>query len=310
MPSDEAILMKQKVLSRTLSSCLSRLISSALAIAFFSCGQGPTAAQSNELNRFDDEERYVVAGQPILLRRVADEIVVRFISTNAPVDAVTNWSQSSGLNLEAIRELYQGAVLCRVPLTNGHGRSTKILDALRSDSQVHYAFPVYRAVSTGGRMFLNDEVAVRLISTDPYVFREFGLRIYNQSFSLFRLTQPNSFNPLKICNALLAEPGVAWAEPNFSQEFQLFPPWDINPVDMTFQTNLTSVTRDDLAFSLHPTFTRIGRLDGNSVVEWTGVGTLESSDTPNGPWASVINATSPYVAPLSGPARFFRLRLN
>ncbi len=44
-------------------------------------------------------------------------------------------------------------------------------------------------------------------------------------------------------------------------------------------------------------------------VSWTGTGTLQATDVlgPNANWAPVANATSPYNAPATGNARFFRV---
>lgn len=47
---------------------------------------------------------------------------------------------------------------------------------------------------------------------------------------------------------------------------------------------------------------------GNITIQWTGTGTLESADSVMGPWTAVGNASSPFTAPTSGAARFYRLR--
>lgn len=51
------------------------------------------------------------------------------------------------------------------------------------------------------------------------------------------------------------------------------------------------------------------RAGANLVITWTGGGVLESStDLKAGSWTPVANATSPYPAPTTGNARFFRVR--
>jgi uncharacterized protein (TIGR00645 family) len=60
----------------------------------------------NFVSRFDDQESYYVAGQSVVFSRVETEFVIRFDSTNPPLTEVTNWSQSSGHVLLAMRELY------------------------------------------------------------------------------------------------------------------------------------------------------------------------------------------------------------
>jgi len=40
---------------------------------------------------------------------------------------------------------------------------------------------------------------------------------------------------------------------------------------------------------------------------WAGCGTLQSATAVTGPWTDVPGATSPYIAPIVGTAKFFRL---
>jgi hypothetical protein len=46
----------------------------------------------------------------------------------------------------------------------------------------------------------------------------------------------------------------------------------------------------------------------NLVVTWTGTGTLQSAGLIAGPWANVANAKSPFAAPVSSGAKFYRLK--
>jgi hypothetical protein len=56
-----------------------------------------------------------------------------------------------------------------------------------------------------------------------------------------------------------------------------------------------------------PEFTSVTREGNNLVLEWT-TGTLESAPTVNGPWTPVLNASSPYTVPATGPMEFYRLQ--
>jgi hypothetical protein len=47
---------------------------------------------------------------------------------------------------------------------------------------------------------------------------------------------------------------------------------------------------------------------GNIRLEWSGGGTLESADSITGPWTTVAGGASGSSYPLSGTARFFRIR--
>lgn len=228
------------------------------------------------------------------------------------MNQVTNWSDTSGHNLEGVRELYQSAVLCRVESAD----VAAVLDALKNDPQIRYAYPVYRGAAQGNRVFLNDEVNVGsgpIISTVLGAYGLVQVGSLSASIRVFRLTAPKRVNPFKVCNALRAEGGVAWAEPNLSQELRFGPVGTPTPVELTLQTNLfndaqASAITNGLSLQLNPFFTRVDRAAGNLVIEWAGFGVLQSSDRPNGNWTNLAGATSPYVVPLSGTSGFFRIR--
>lgn len=57
-----------------------------------------------------------------------------------------------------------------------------------------------------------------------------------------------------------------------------------------------------------PTFTKVSKAGDTMVIEWTGTGTLQSSDVLTGGWADVPNAQSPYPVPTTGAAKFFRFK--
>ena len=50
------------------------------------------------------------------------------------------------------------------------------------------------------------------------------------------------------------------------------------------------------------------QLDGNDVtLTWEGGGTLETSESPLGPWLPVTNASSPYQTSIHSPMMFYRV---
>jgi hypothetical protein len=276
----------------------------ALSVAFFNLSL-VKANGGDDLNRFDDEESYLVEGQSISFRRVADEIVLRFVATNAPLEMVSTWSQSSGHSLLAIQEIFQGAVVCRV--TNGFEEVEATLQALRSDSVVRYAYPVYRGVDSGNRVFLNDEVVAKAEWSDLNVFQQFNLQLVDTlspSIKVFRLPARSPVNPFKVSAALRTNAGVIWAEPNLSQEILSRPPGIVTNGPLVLNTNLVTSP----PFILHPILAAPNRSNGNIVIQWFGMGTLQSAPAPCGPWLDVSNATNPYVASISESARFFRIK--
>jgi hypothetical protein len=55
-----------------------------------------------------------------------------------------------------------------------------------------------------------------------------------------------------------------------------------------------------------PIFRSIRRQGQTVILEWTGQGTLQRSDEPNGPWETISNAISPQTVTMDVPKRFFR----
>ncbi len=55
-------------------------------------------------------------------------------------------------------------------------------------------------------------------------------------------------------------------------------------------------------------FTSMTASSGNITLSWQGIGTLQSANTPSGPWADLPGATSPSTLPMASYGPFFRLR--
>ena len=58
---------------------------------------------------------------------------------------------------------------------------------------------------------------------------------------------------------------------------------------------------------LRPIFRSIRTQGQNVILEWTGQGTLQSSDNLAGPWTNLPSATSPLTLTNDAPQRFFRI---
>ena len=50
----------------------------------------------------------------------------------------------------------------------------------------------------------------------------------------------------------------------------------------------------------------ISRTTSNLFVSWSGIGTLQSSPTPPGPWQDILEASSPFGPPPTNAQQFFR----
>jgi hypothetical protein len=81
---------------------------------------------------------------------------------------------------------------------------------------------------------------------------------------------------------------------------------DVGSSDMVFGLELQQVT--SAAPPTQPRFSRVARSGANIQVEWTGAGTLESTDRLGGTWTPLPAATSPHSEPIAGSAKFFRVR--
>lgn len=186
-------------------------------------------AAASERARFDDQESYVADGQTIQVQRIPDEVTVRFVdAAEAPLETANRWSRTTGHALEAVRKLAGRAVLGRLPAANEVDAGNRTLEALQADATVRYVFPVYR-LANGKRLFLNDEIMVRLRGGPEIAqlaaFQEMGLQ-QGETLSVsghihrLRLTEPKGANPFKVCAALRARAEVMWAEPNLSFEIE------------------------------------------------------------------------------------------
>jgi hypothetical protein len=57
-----------------------------------------------------------------------------------------------------------------------------------------------------------------------------------------------------------------------------------------------------------PVTLTISRSANNVTVTWTGRGLLQESTTLSAPWTDLPGAISPYVTPIAGPRKFFRIK--
>jgi hypothetical protein len=86
------------------------------------------------------------------------------------------------------------------------------------------------------------------------------------------------------------------------------------------EVHQTAATSSDVVFGMElqavitgaattaPKFAAVTRTGTTLNLTWTGTGTLQSATSITGPWTDVASANSPFSAPISGTARFYRLR--
>lgn len=108
---------------------------------------------------------------------------------------------------------------------------TAALATLAEDSDIRFAYPVYRTQPDGPRLVPTDEIVAEFSPDLPFseierVAQRYGTVIARKVTEtreqfVLRLLDPKSCNPVQTANALRYHPAVAWAEPNFYHEITL-----------------------------------------------------------------------------------------
>src|SRR6266542_5047445 len=193
--------------------------------------------QGADLKTIDVEESYVVDGQPVSLRQNLGETVIKLDAASA--NTVTELHTTANGTYAESRKLDKQSALFSVlpPVQPTTETSQSVVDELNTDARVVYAYPVFVNPATGLRVFLNDEIVVCFNQSpgdvpsglDPSLGLTLAesLSAANRIY-VFRLKDPKNSNPFRICQSLLANNLVVWAEPNIAQEGQAlgYPPND------------------------------------------------------------------------------------
>lgn len=126
---------------------------------------GGYSAQSQDFKTFDAQERYVVEGASVVLTQKVGEATVKLKSAVRATQNASALNAANGANFSRTVELPRGQGIYRLQTSAGAGtatESTAAVDSLNSDTNIQYAYPVYVNLNTGNRVFLNDEIVVRL----------------------------------------------------------------------------------------------------------------------------------------------------
>jgi subtilisin family serine protease/outer membrane protein assembly factor BamB len=209
---------------------------------------GPPRVRQRPLSE-DAGDGYLLRGRRVTLHRSLEELVVVFASgidearQRALVDRI-----APGAELERKGAMGQrGMVVVRLdggtqafttrPLTSptvrrdaARQREEKALVGFRAQSEVRFTFPVLIHPATGGRLFMTDEVLVRLaegasLDAVDALLRQHGLtrvRELRQSPGIFilRCQDPQKQNALEAAEVLGDSELFATVEPNLMLELQ------------------------------------------------------------------------------------------
>ncbi len=148
------------------------------------------------------------------------------------------------------------------------------------------------------RYVVDDGLVVYLNGAEVHRFgRAAGLTFDNTTFFSGHEGRDHYDGPVLISGASLVQgDNVLAAEVHQS---------DLTSSDVVFGLELQWVTSPAPAI---PAFTSVTLSGPNIVLEWTGRGTLQSAGALTGPWTIEATACSPFSAPTSGTAKFYRLR--
>ncbi len=191
------------------------------------------AGEPTDTKTFDSQESYVVEGVPVVLQQEIGQATVK-LKSGSPSENTKAVDAPNGVVFKQSLELRRGLAIYQfqtnMSLLNASA-SADAISSLNSDANVHYAYPVYFNPNTGNRIFLNDEVVMKLkthgMARNTNITQRFKLKIVNclnkdENIYVFRFTDPKDFNPFRVCNVVRALQGVVWAEPNIAQEVKQF----------------------------------------------------------------------------------------
>ena len=176
---------------------------------------------------FDAGDFYGTEGRQVRLLRVAGELVVRLApATDAEAFARRVTSREGPLaGFERTAMLDESTIRFESPAKRGVP-SEEIFDRVRGIGEVVWAAPVFFIDEIDTRLYVTDEIVVALrAGTDP-------ARIFGEDFTSYRRLSgtPDQFiatvragagvHALDAANRLASSAGVAWASPNFIQDFR------------------------------------------------------------------------------------------
>ena len=206
-----------------------------LGLALAACFRGPpspTTATAQEPSitapgLVDAGDFYLSQGRRVRLRRVAGELVVRLAramdvetfarEVTSGQGPLAGFERTAMVDETTIR--FESSSIRGVP-------SEAIFDRVRGTGGVVWVAPVFFSDESDARLYVTDEVVVALqAGTDP-------ARIFGEDFTSYRRLPgtPDQYlatvgagagvPALAAANRLDSSPGVAWASPNFIQDFR------------------------------------------------------------------------------------------
>lgn len=191
----------------------------------------PTPNKSSS-ERISAGDFYYWQGKAMPLYRSSDEFTVRFkkgLTAQSRNEIVNNLAFPG----EIVREGgMQGSGFSVVKLKKAGQKDDvdKALNLLRSRPDVEFAFPVFTSQETGTKMFLTDQITLKLKAGNQIekvisAHVSFDLVVAQQLWGtedqyILNLQDPKSINPIEVANALFRSGLVEWAEPNFVQDYK------------------------------------------------------------------------------------------
>ena len=203
-----------------------------VALAACSCRSSsattPIAQQQTQTPELVDAgDFYRSEGRNVPLLRVARELVVRLDPATDAESFARNVTSSEGPLAGFERTALVDETTIRFEDSSGRDvPGAAIFDRLRGTAGVVWAAPVFFSDESGTRLYVTDEIVVALrAGTDP-------AQLFGKDFTSYRRLPgtPDQYiatvgagagvPALAAANRLDSSPGVAWASPNFIQDFR------------------------------------------------------------------------------------------
>ena len=188
--------------------------------------------------QYDANDYYNYRGEPLRLHRSLLEYTVRFKAGLSEtekdglirdVTLLGNLSYTVGKHTGRTFSIVRLEPVSMVEPAKLRADMEEALAGLRAEENVEFAFPVFIYPESGAKLFLTDEIVLRLnngrkIEDLASLHKTYGTTVVRKMWGtqdqyLLRVNEPKVVSPLEVANAFFESGLVKWAEPNFVQRY-------------------------------------------------------------------------------------------
>ncbi|MEI2783989.1 MAG: S8 family serine peptidase [Candidatus Competibacter sp.] len=196
--------------------------------------QPPPQKSSIVESHYSANDFYYYQNRKIPLHRSLSEFVVKFKENSTKGAEIQLQALAAPAEVIKRAKQYQGHEFLISKLKDAKAETDieNAIAILRVRTDVEFAFPVLVDPKTNSKLFLTDEIVLKLkpdqtIEEVLKLKEASNLEVISQlpmttDEYLLRVQDPKAMNPLEIANALFESKWVEWAEPNFVQDYKSF----------------------------------------------------------------------------------------